>query len=302
MMTLMKKSLCLVSMSIMAYTVCASAQVITFNSPAPWITQRNDSIIVKAQLDTSKFNKKKITLAVSKVENGKKTLINEKSFKVKDITQDFFLGLAGIGIVGGKDYLQIDWSIPKSTEKGSFAPVGIVKLTAVDKNETVHVTKTSTELSAIKDVGYTQLHDKSYSVLWNEKQLVVVVKKTTAPGVLRFAFDGKNGKNAFLSYPDKIVDVVTDKDSLAAYDYQRTYQDSIIYTPKSWKNDITKVTQNDCIIITIPWSDLGLLPFEGRQIGFSAYSVAVNNSISAALPKNAKMFIPGTWGTIVLDK
>jgi hypothetical protein len=289
----------------MAYTVCPSAQVITFNSPAPWITQRNDSIIVKAQLDTSKFSNKKITLAVSKVENGKKTVIKEKTFKVKDITHDFFLGLAGIGIVGGKDFLQIDWSVPKSTEKGSFAPVGIVKLSAIDKNESVHVMKTAEDIaavSAVKDVHYTQLQDQQYGLLWNDKQLVVVVKKATVPGVIRFAFDGKNGKNAFLSYPDKIVDFVAEKDSLSAFDYQRTYQDSITYTAKSWKNDITKVTENDCVIITIPWSDLGLLPFEGRQLGFSVYSVGVNNSISAALPENAKMFIPGTWGTIVLDK
>jgi hypothetical protein len=288
----------------MAYTVCASAQVITFNSPAPWITQRNDSIIVKAQLDTSKFSNKKISLAVTKVENGKKNVIKEKTFKVKDITHDFFIGLAGTGLIGGKDYLQIDWSVPKSTEKGSFAPVGIVNLSSVEKNEMIHVSKSDEACpeGISKVAQYASLQDQQFTLVWNNNNLVVAIKTSSTKDAIRFAFDGKNGKNAFLSYPDKIVDYVADKDSLSAYDYERAYQDSITYTAKSWKNDIVKDKSSSCVIITIPWSDLGLLPFEGRQIGFSVYTVSSKNAVAAALPKNAKMFIPGTWGTIILDK
>jgi len=304
MMTRIKNVLCFVVMSLMAYTVGAAAQIITFNNPAPWITQRNDSIIVKAQLDMSTFSSKKITLAVTKVENEKKVVLKEKTFKVKDVTQDFFVGRAGIGLIGGKDYLQIDWSVPKTTDKGSFAPIGIVNLAAAEKIDAVHVHKAGGEIAAVvaKEAHYTSLQDQQFALLWNDKQLVVAIKKSSAKDVIRFAFDGKNGKNAFLSYPDKIVDFVAEKDSLSAYDYERAYKDSITYTAKSWKNDIAKVTENDCVIITIPWSDLGLLPFDGRQFGFSVYIVSANQTVTAALPKQAKMFTPGTWGTIVLDK
>jgi len=308
MITRIKKALRLVSMSIIAYTVCITAQVITFNSPAPWITQRNDSIVVKAQLDTSKFSKKKIQLAVSKVENGKATVIQEKVFTVKDITRDFFLGLAHIGLIGGKNYLQINWSIPKTDEKGSFAPVGIVKLPDSKSSEALHAVKTTGEVSAatidglVKDAKYMSLQNQQFTLVWNEKKLYVVVKKSTVKDGLRLAFDGKNGKSAFVAYSDKFVDYSGANDSLAAYDYERIYKDSISYNVKSWSNTITKFSSTNFTVVCIPWFDLGLISFDGRMLGFSAYAVNGDHDVAAALPATAQQFIPGTWSTLVLDK
>ena len=308
MMTRIKKALRLVSMSIIAYTVCITAQVITFNSPAPWITQRNDSIVVKAQLDTSKFSKKKIQLAVSKVENGKKVVVQTKIFKVKDITSDFALGLAKTDLIGGKNYLEIDWSIPQTAEKGLFAPIGIVKLSDSKSDVALHAVNAIGEVSAatidglVKDAKYTSLQNQQFTLVWNEKNLYVVVKKSAAKDWLRLAFDGKNGKNAFVAYSDKFVDYSGANDSLAAYDYERIYKDSISYNVKSWGNTITKFSNTNVTVICVPWSDLGLISFGGRMLGFSVYTVNAANDVIAALPATAQQFIPGTWSTFVLDK
>ncbi|MGB7568983.1 MAG: hypothetical protein WBM07_14075, partial [Chitinivibrionales bacterium] len=287
---------------VLGYSALSWGQVMTFNSPAPWLTQRNDSILVKAQLDTSKFVKKQLTLSLSKVEAGKKKPVLAKTFKVKDFTQDFFMGMAGASLIGGKDYLRVAWSNPGAKDSGYCAPIGIVNIDKIAKVQPVHATKVVTPIDLkdiaglVKDKKFTKVGAEEFMLLWNTKTLSIIIKKSAAKGAVKFTFDGKNAKNAFVSFADKMLDYVTDKDSIFAYENDRVCSDSITYTPKVWINEIKKVSDKDYALVTIPWYDIGLLPFDGRVMGFGAFAAP------AAYPEKAVVFNPGSWGNVVLDK
>ena len=97
-------------------------------------------------------------------------------------------------------------------------------------------------------------------LLWNTKTLSIIIKKSAAKGAVKFTFDGKNAKNAFVSFADKMLDYVTDKDSIFAYENDRVCSDSITYTPKVWINEIKKVSDKDYALVTIPGTILACFP------------------------------------------
>jgi hypothetical protein len=307
MLTRFQKAACAAAMLVAGYSALSLGQVITFNSPTPWLTQRNDSIVVKAQLDTSKFAKKQIAFSVVKMEAGKKKPVLTKTFKVKDFTQDFVIGLAGTNQVGGKDFLKINWNIPGAKDSGSCSPVGIVNVDKVAKFEPVHATKVTTPLDVkdlaalVKDKKFAKVGGHEFMLFWNKQTLSVVVKRSAAKTALRFTFDGKNGKNAFVSFADKMLDYADDKDSVNVFENDRAIQDSIIYTQKPWVSEIKKNSDKDLALITIPWFDIGLLPFDGRIMGFGAFEMT-DAKAAAAYPEKALAFLPGSWGNVVLDK
>lgn len=299
---------------VIGYSAGALAQILTFNSPTPWLTLRNDSIIVRAQLDTSKFPKKKITITANKVEGNKKKQIATKTFKVSDFTQDFSLGLAGSTLMGGRDFLKINWSIPGGKDSGSCAPVGIVNIDKIMKSDSMHAARSNEEIdaknaaNAVKSAKFTKIKDQEFSILWTPTALAIICKKlpasSAAGGAIKFVFDGKNGKNAFVAYSDKMVDYVAGKDSMYAYYNERLYNnDSIAYKQKKWINEFVKASEKDYAVIRIPWFDIGIgKPFEGRIMGFSVFIVSDKAAVVAAYPEKASVLIPGSWGNLVLDK
>jgi hypothetical protein len=283
-------------------------QVITFNSPAPWLTLRNDSLIVKAQLDTAKFTQKKITFTVTRYENKVKKPLPAKTLKVSDFTQDFFLGMATPGIIGGNDFIKIEWAIPGSVDKGYCAPVGIVGNDRITKIQPMHVVKSAAALDIknvaeiIKDRKFVKVADKEFLTVWNSEGLGIIIKRT-GKDKLTFTLDGKNGKNAFVSYSDKMIDYFSGNDSMYAYVNERGFaSDTIYYTPKTWVNDIVKTSDKDYVMVKISWYDIGIAKtFEGRMLGFAAFGVPAKGPV-AGFPDKAQLYIPGLWGNIVLDK
>jgi hypothetical protein len=132
--------------------------------------------------------------------------------------------------------------------------------------------------------------------------LAIIVKKASDKEVVKFTFDGKNGKNAFVSYPDKMVDYVAEKDSIHTYVNERAYSDSIVYTEKVWTNDVAKTSDKSFVMVKIPWYDLGIAkPFDGRTMGFAAFRGPAKGPM-AGFPDKATLFVPGSWGSLVLDK
>ena len=76
-----------------------------------------------------------------------------------------------------------------------------------------------------------------------------------------FAFDGKNGKNAFLSYPDRIISYIPAKDSLNTIHYKRDVkEDTLRYTDKLWQSEIKKEIIGEKVVISMPWADIGVIP------------------------------------------
>jgi hypothetical protein len=216
--------------------------------------------------------------------------------------------MAATSLVGGKDFLKVVWSVPGGKDSGFCAPIGIVNLDKAAKFEPVHAAKVVTPLDIkdiaglVKDKKFTKVGAGEFLLLWNTKTLSIVIKKSAAKGVVKFTFDGKNAKNAFVSFADKMLDYVTDKDSIFAYENDRVCSDSITYTPKTWINEIKKASDKDYALITIPWYDIGLLPFDGRVMGFGAFVITEAAKVPAAYPEKAMVFEPGSWGNAILDK
>ena len=300
-------------LSMIAYSAGTFAQIITFNSPTPWLTLRSDSIVVKAQLDTAKFPKKKITLTASKIEGNKKKQIATKTFKVSDFTQDFTLGVAGVNLLGGKDFLKINWSVPGSKDSGFCAPVGIVNISKIAKTDSLRAVKSSVEVdiknvaAAVSGAKFTKIKDREIALKWTPTALLIICKKipasAAAGGAITFVFDGKNGKNAFTAFSDKMLDYLEGKDSIYSYINERDCSDSISYKQKPWISEIVKSSDKDNVVIRIPWYDIGIgKPFDGRIMGFSIFLVSDKAAVLAAYPDKAVVLIPGSWGNLVLDK
>jgi hypothetical protein len=290
--------------------VGAYGQVLTFNSPAAWVTQRNDSVTVRAQIDTAQIKKKEIALSVSLMNDQVKAKpLAQKTFKVSDYTGEFALGQVKLDLVGGLSYLKIDWSIPGTTNKGSIAPIGIVaidKLPSVAPMAVAHA-KEGADMAAVagevKEADFKTIGSAKAALTWNKDALYIVLVKQSMPGTVRFAFDGKNGKNAFVSFADRVVIYMPGKDSLWGTHYSRLMVgDTLKYVEKPWPSELKKSIVGDKIVLRIPWYDTGIVPFEERKIGLSIMTFDAKGQQAAALPATAKFFLPGTWGNVELVK
>ncbi len=294
-----------------ALCFCGSAmsQSVSFNSPGQWITQRNDNVVAKVQLDTSKIPQKKIDFVLSKVEAGKKKAIATKSFKVTDYTQEFNLGSASSACLGGKDFLRIDWSIPGTKDKGTLMPFGIVNLDKMPKGEQLHIAKIKDEVTdknfatVAATAKLVNVKGTQFGLVWGPKALTIVVAKGASKDAVKFAIDGKNGKNAFLSHPDRTVELFQANDSLATVLAERaSINDTLNYAIVGWQNEIKKYSDSKFVVIVVPWFDLGLIANDDRIFGFAAFVADDKNKVLAASPEKAQYFIPGTWGDAILDK
>lgn len=287
----------------------AFGDIVTFNSPGQWVTERSDNIVLKVQLDTSKIPQKKVSVMLSKVEGGKKKLIANKTFRVTDYSQEFALGSAGTNLLGGKDFLKVEWSVPGTKDKGSLFPVGIVNVDKLAKTEPLHAAKIPAPVdensvaSVAAKATFASVKGSEFALFWSPKALSIVCKKTASAAVLRFAFDGKNGKNAFIAFSDRVVDLVTAKDSINAFLHERgAMNDSLSFTVKPWMSEVTTFATKDFVVLNIPLYDIGLVGQDGRVIGFSSYAVDEKGAISASYPDKAKLLMPGSWSSVVFDK
>jgi hypothetical protein len=286
------------------------SQIVSFNSPVPWVTQRNDSITVRAQIDTAQIKKKEFAVSVDLVSEGaKKNTIARKTFKIADYSVEFALGRISRDLVGGLSYLKIDWSIPGTTNKGTISPVGIVALDKLPKPDSIMIAhaKDGADAAAIaasvKESDFKVVGTAKYALLWNKEALYLAIVKTPDPGTVRFAIDGKNGKNAFLSFADRVVIYQPDKDSVWGSHFSRELiGDTLKYAEQPWPSEITKTVVGDKVIVRVPWHDAGIIPMEGRRIGLGIVTFGANSRQAAAVPASADFYLPGTWSDFVLAK
>lgn len=285
------------------------AQAVSFSNPAPWLTQRNDTVFLRAQLDTALLKKKTISVSLSQVNNGKKKVLTKKNINVTDNIIEISLGCVGKDFVGGSEYLSLQWTVPGSEEKGTIEPIGILNIQKMKKTEpvkAVHVAndaKVASVSDAIKDQNFIKVGANEFAAAWNKDAFFIVIKKSQDGSVLQFGFDGKNGKNAFISYPDRIVSYNLSNDSLKAIHYVRQLvADSLKYSENKWNSEIKKEMSGNKVVISIPWADIGVIPFEERMVGFGVFSIQNDGKVSASVPDNAQILIPGTWSDVFLQK
>jgi hypothetical protein len=284
----------------------AQAQTVSFSSPVTWVTQRNDTVSVKAQVDTAQLKQKSLTMKLVQVENGKKKEIASKKVAVSDVSLDMTFGSIKKPLIGGESYLRIDWAVPGSTENGSLYPFGIVSESVYKDLVPVKAVKVKTaeDCFQFKDDQFQALGDVKVASGWNNDSYFFVVKKgTDAKSIVKCAFDGKNGKSAFLSYPDRFVGYNTQTDSVSAVYFVREMNaDTLKYKQNNWNNSITKQKSGDVIVLTVAWSDIGVLPFDERTIGFAMFAEDAAAKINQSIPASAQRFIPGTWTNLFLAK
>lgn len=285
------------------------SQSLTFHSPMPWNTLRNGDIIAKTLIDTAEVKGKTVKLTLYKVEKGRKKRLSVKRFKPQDYSFETKLFSVPQLVFGGKDFLKIEWHIPSSNKdeekKGVVAPFGVVKLDQMKKEKSLTGKWISGEFTAsglkstLTDKDYTKVGDNAISLAWNKENLGLVIKEKKGIDKISFSFDGKNGKNAFLSFSDRVVTYFPPHDSLTPVYYKRTVSDSgIQYETKEWKQEIKKQLDGDFVALIIPWYDLGMIGSDGRIFGFSIFLKKSSSRIS--YPKTAKEEIPGTWGNVTL--
>ena len=269
---------------ICCFFIFCFGQTVTFHSPIPWITLRENMIIAKTLIDTAEVKNNYVVLTLSKVVNGKKAQVVSKKFKTNDYSYECDLGVIKDELIGGKDYYRIDWkvlgAVKKSEEKkGAIFPIGFVKLGGDVKESAIKCKSISTPLtadavnSALKEGDYTKVGNFMFSTLWNKKSFCLVLKNYTGMKSIGVYIDGKNGKNAFFSYTDRIITYSPANDSLFAFCYKRAIiEEGIKYEEKKWVQQIEKDRKNDCTVIAIPWYDLGMLISEGRIFGIGVFA------------------------------
>lgn len=303
------------SIIIKAALVCVTtvsailAQAVSFSSPASWITQRNDTVFIRAQLDTALIKKKAVSVSLLQVNEGRKKVIVKKNLKITDNVMELMFAKVGKDLVGGKEFLRLEWALADSgAEKGVIEPVGILDLKKVQKSDTIKALRVEdgAEAKSVADIikaeQFKKLGSVEFGTAWNKGALFIVIKKVQDSSKISFAFDGKNGKNAFLSYPDRIISYIPARDSLSTNHYNREIKgDTLKYTDKLWLCEVKKETVGEKVVISMPWADIGVIPFEERVVGMGVFAQQ-DGKVKAAIPQNAQLYIPGTWGDIFLQK
>jgi hypothetical protein len=289
----------------------ANGQVIAFNGPMPWTTQRNDSITVRAQIDTAQLKKKR-TIVLSAVlvnDRQQKTVLVKKTFPVADYTGEFSLGQVKRDLVGGRSYVKIEWSLPGvNNGKGDLMPVGIVALDKLLLPGTITVARVkdgadAAAVASMNNGDYRTAGAANFGFAWNKEALFIVLIKKAMQGTVRFAIDGKNGKNAFLSFADRAILYQPDKNSLRGVHFSRAMVgNGLKYEEKPWTNEITNTAVDDKVVIRVPWYDAGLIPFEERRFGMGIMTFDAKGTQTAAMPAQADFFCPGTWCNLLLAK
>ncbi len=284
------------------------AQAVSFSSPASWITQRNDTVFIRAQLDTALIKKKAVSVSLFQVNEGKKKVIAKKDLKITDNVMELMFARVGKDLVGGKEFLRLEWALADNGEKGVIEPIGILDLNKVQKGDTIKALRVqdgaeaSSVANIIKAEQFRKVGSVEFGTAWNKNTLFIVMKKVQDNSIISFAFDGKNGKNAFLSYPDRVISYLPARDSLSTTHYNREIKgDTLKYTEKLWHSETKKETIGEKVVISMSWADIGVIPFEERMVGIGVFAQQ-DGKVKASVPQNAQFYIPGTWGDIFLQK
>jgi len=293
-----------------AAALFAQDEAVTITSPTPWTTLRSDTIEVSVQADKQRLPQGAVAFKVNKNSNGRTTALFSKTVKMDDASADVVLGTLGAVPLGGTDFVTLEWSVPGSELKGVIEPVGAVRLpdavTARPPLSAVRLKDGVTEAQAadaLRGVAGTDAGGAKFAAGWNTDGLYVLLNAVNAAEVW-LAIDGKCGKSAFLSWADRFVVFSAEADSVYGRHYKRSAdKNAITFETMDWGNKSTlSVTKAEASrLIKIKWYEIGLQPFEERNVGFAVFTTGKTKK-AASYPGLAKWEIPGTWGDIKLEK
>jgi len=299
----------------------ASAQTsddlpVVITSPADWSTLRTDSVSVSVQVDTASLPKGVIDFKVVKRSGARSSVLFSKSVKVDDAAVDVFLGRVNGVPIGGGDFLSIEWSVPGSSLKGVVEPIGVAllkgsasadnkwvpaepHLSAVRLKDGLSGDGAAEALAALR--GFS-LGGANFAAGWNASGLFLYFTPTGSVPAAEFALDLKFGSNAFTAWADRFVTVGADSAYGRRASTRSVEKDGLKVEESPWGDAKSIVLTNAGAgrLVMLEWSEMGVLPFDGRNIGFAVF--AKGQGRGAAYPSGAARSIPGTWGGISLAK
>jgi len=295
--------------AILQSLVIAQDEAVVISAPASWMTLRTDSLFVTIQADTSRLPKGTVEFKVRKHSGNRASTLFTKNVKIEDYNADIFLGTIKEKNLGGTDFLSIGWSAPGSEFSGVVEPFGraiveevtINTLTAVKLKDGSSITQISDALMGAQsqDVGASK-----FAAGWNKDGLYILFNPSNALLEAQFAFDAKCGRNAFLSWADRFIVYDAAAQSVRGVNYRRSFdKNAVQYTEMAWgENDgLSLLKAENSELIHVRWHELGLQPFEERNIGFAVF-IKEKPKASVQYPTSAKRDIPGTWGELKLEK
>ncbi len=289
--------------------VGAESQVVTFSDPSAWMTHRSNTFTARAQLDTAKIGEKNIRLVLYSMTDGRKRTIASKTVAADDFVKKFELGSLSEKVIGGDDYLGIEWNVQGGTQSGTCEPIGLVVLDELPKHTPIAAREISTGgdpakvPAALQEGDFHAVGGQSLGVGWDSTALWFAFKHSEFDGVVEVALDGKNGKNAFLAYADRLVRYAPSADSVHTFHYRRQVQDgAVAYREARWRNETIISSQGDYTVVGLRWHDIGVIPQDKRTVGCGAFEIDAGGKTIASLHEGSTRMIPGTWGNLQLVK
>lgn len=296
---------------------------VVVTAPAAWSTLRSDSVVVSIQADTSRLPGGVVNFKVVKRSGAKSSTLFSKSVGVREASVDAFLGRAGGLPVGGREYLSIEWSVPGSELSGVVEPVGVVRLNgavsaenkwvpAAKRVEAVRLKDGVTAegaAEALAGSGGFVVGGAKFAAGWNGSGLFLYFPQAGSVSAAEFAFDLKCGSNAFVAWADRFVRVSADTAYGLHVSKRSVDKDGLAAEESRWGSagSIALTKSGGARVVSVEWSELGIQPFDGRNIGFAVFVAGgggkgVPFTPSAAYPSGAARLIPGTWGGLELGK
>ena len=293
-----------------AAALFAQDEAVTVIEPAPWTTFRSDSIVVSVQADTLRLPQKAVAFKVNRNSNGRTSTLFSKNVRMEDVSAKVFLGRLGALPLGGADFLTVEWSVPGTELKGVIEPLGAARLpdavTARPPLSAARLKEGATEAQAadfLRGVGAAEAGGVKFAAGWNNDALYILINAADGVTEAQVAIDGKCGKSAFLSWADRFAVFSAASDSVYGRHYRRSLDKNVMkFEEMPWggASTLSVAKAETSRLIKIRWYEVGIQPFEERNVGFSVFSAG--KSKKAAYPGLADREIPGTWGDLKLEK
>lgn len=286
----------------------AFGQIVTFNAPSEWLTQREPEIVAKVLFDTSRVNKKTVRFDLFVYQNAKQRKAGSSSVKVADYTGEAKLGVMPGTLFGGMDFARIDWTVVETKEKGELGPIGLVALPKMGRPDSLTCKKAAqapTAANAVQMVGEANFVDVGgvrAGFLWDDVRFHIVCRSSgqVAAGGVSVGVDGKNAKSAFLAYADRFISVLPG-DSVVLTHYERVFRkDSISYREAVWRHETQTAKGEGTLLVSVPWYDMGMAkPFVGRRFGCAIVARDARGKKTVSVPKAADYYLPGSWADMI---
>ncbi len=266
-----------------------SAATVAFNSPVQWRSVRTNEVPVFFLADSTVAGS---TMTLTLVENNSGRVIKRNRVTVAEGGNTDTITVAN-PFTDGDNYYSLKWSVGE--EAGVLAPFSVTPVEggidplalAVPTANEETTFENATNAEPIFSSDETSVH-----MSWNPSSLVLVVKSDEK---ISISIDPANLKGGFLSYSDRSIDVDFESEETTFYYSTRSFSENgIVYEDQAWSGDLSSEMNEGVAIITIPWYDLGVKAFSGRQLGF------LINGKSIAFPEGSSEHAPATWGNILL--